>query len=327
VQNKFGVAFYLFFIALGTGCGSLRPDPVLPAIEANYPTAEITACGKRWHGLGVCSIVKGKNYSDLKIGIQVYHAGTLVIDSKDCDVNVTMSYSKTEVIPVHIPGIADRNCIISATVSPKYPDEEKQDIRVYSFRGYLAIRALDSKDDDWEGYVRKVTKSFSSEIKLWVGEEADKVRLVVDGCGREESYDESHTAFSGWITFNLKNILPTGLVPKTCILEGFARTGIFRDLLFNVGVAKYDPKFRTLPKPIIKIDGKKLTVIASKAVSIISLNDQYEVDMEAKFENFRPNGPNILRLLTVAGRSLIGIWNVADQKWEWLGEEQFWWLT
>ncbi len=313
------LSIFLLLILAVTGCGKkLRPDPVIPAIEANYPTAEIMACGKRWHGLGVCSITKGEPYSDLGIGVQVYHEGTLVIDSKDCDINVSLTYNSTQVIPVHMLGKADRNCVLTMTVSPKYPGEGGQDIRVYSFRGHLIIRALNNSDDEWEGYIRKVTESFSSEIKLWIGDTVSEVRMVMDGCGRKQPYDAKHAVVSGWAVFNLKDIIPAGMIPKTCVLEGFARSGVFKDALFNVAIAKYDSKFVPLPEPIVTINGSKLTCEADEAVSIIALNNKIEIDKKATFGNFDPTSTqNILRLLTVGGRSAIGTWSVDNQKWAW----------
>jgi len=316
--QAFSLILFLFLILI-SGCGhTLHRDPGIPAIEANYPTAEIMACGQRWHGLGACALPKGMAYADIGLGIQVYHQGTLVIDSKDCQLNSILSYNKTQVIPVHIPGVIDRNCVISMTVSPKYPGEEKQDIRVYSFRGHLLIRALEKENDEWEGYIRKVTNNFNSEIKLWVGQGVTVVRVVADGCGRSNTYDKKHPVINGWAMLDLKDLVPSGMLPKTCVIEGFARSGFFKDLLFSIMVSKYDPKFIPLPEPVVEMDGDKLICTANKAVSVISLNEIIKIDNKATFKKFNSNESNVLRLLTVNGRSIIGTWDSKKQKWVWM---------
>lgn len=318
MKRQYLLSALLLISILVMGCGAhLRVDPVLPAIEANYPTAEILACGMRWHGLGACAITKGNPYTDIDLGVQVYHEGTLVIDSKDCQISTILSYNKTQVIPVHIPGNVDRNCVISVTVSPKFPGETSQDIRIYSFRGHLLIRALEKDDDEWEGHIRKVTNNFSSKIRLWIGHGVTEVRIVADGCGQSQPYDEKHSVIDGWTVMDLMDLVPGGMMPKTCVIEGFARSGVFKDLLFNIMVSKYDSKFIPLAEPSIEMDGDELICTADEAVSIIALNGKFEIDREATFENFNRNVSNTLRLLTVGGRSAIGTWNVADQKWEW----------
>ncbi len=312
------LVFIILFGILATGCGKkLRPDPVaIPAIEANYPTAEIIACGERWHGLAVCPIVKGQPYSSLGIQIQGYHEGIVTIDSKPCQIEAAFSYTGNVPIPIDIPTIAERNCLLTVTVSPKYPDEESQDIRVYSFIGWLDIRVLENQDDEWEGYVRKVTKNFSSEIRVWIGD-VDSVRLVADGCGREESYDQSHDLISGWLVFDLKDIVPPDMPPKTCVIEGFARSTVYKDVNFDILLSKYDERFTVLPLPIIEFNGDKLKIKADKAVSIISMDAEYKIDYKTDFEKFDPNVYHVLRLLTVAGRSVLGEWDVDTKKWAW----------
>jgi len=312
--------FLILFIGLlGTGCGNLRPDPVLPAIEAKYPTAEMYGCGQAWHGHGLCPVVRGKNYSDINFEVQVYHSGTLTVDSKDCAISMPISYNGTQTIPVHIPGVVDRTCVVTVTVSPKYPTEEKQNIRVYSFRGHMVFRMLEHEDDEWVGLSAKVTEGFSHKVKLWIGGSERSVQMVADGCDRDTPYNKMHTVVNGWLEFDLNQILPEGMQLKTCVIEGYVRSG-FPDLLYNIVVSKYDPRFVKLPIPAVSVDGKKLLVSANKAVSIISLNDEFELDYETTFNDFNFNQCDniVLRLLTVGGRSAIGRCNKTEKVWSWM---------
>jgi len=308
---KFAVAFFCLSIM---GCGHLRPDPVMPSIEANYSTVELLACGQRWSGLGICSVIEGEKYSTINLKIQAFHEGMMTVYSKNCQVDTTLSYSGSQEVPIHIQGAATRNCLVTVTVSPVYPDEPKQDIRVYSQRGHLAIVVL-GKDDDWKGFTRKVTGNFSSSIRLWVGPTASAT-LVADGCGREESYEAPLKVFNGYAAFDMKDVVPPGILPKTCVLEGYVRSE-YPDVRFNIIMNKYDEKYIPLPIPVVTLDKSTLRVKANKAVSIITLDKEYDIDYETKFKKFNATKPHVLRLITVKGRMLIGEWDVPEQKWEW----------
>jgi len=306
----------LFLLLLVTGCSHLRPDPVaIPAIEAGYPTVEILACGQRWNGLAVCSVNKGEPYSGIGLKIQTYFEGTVAIDAKNCDIDLAppLSYENSELISVKLPELANKNCVISVTVSPKYPKEESQDIKVYSYRGHIAIRVIDD-GANWEGEAYKVTGNFRAEMGVFVGTQT-QVRVVASGCGRN-IYDETLPSPGGHLTIPIHDIVSPNLDVETCVIEGFIRDPQYEDILFNIIVSKYDERFVPLPTPVVEIKGQdQIRIKGDEAVSIVSLNNKYEVDMEHKFE-FNPAKPNVIRVLTVKARSVIGVWKA--NSWEWL---------
>lgn len=297
------------------GCSSLRPDPVaVPALQAGYPTVEILACGQRWNGLAVCSVNKGEPYSKIDLKIQTYFEGTVAVDAKNCDIDLAppLSYENSELISVKLPELASKNCLISVTVSPKYPNEESQDIKVYSFRGHIAIRVI-AEGENWEGQAYKVTGSFSEEMGIFVGTQTG-VRVVASGCGTK-LYDKKLPSPGGHLRIPVHDIVSADIDVKTCVIEGFIRDPHYEDILFNIVVAKYDKRFVPLPTPIVKVSGGEIKIKGDEAVSIVSLNDKYEVDMEAEFK-FDVTKPNVIRLLTVKARSVIGVWKANN--WEWL---------
>ena len=305
---------YLAIYLLLVGCaGSVVNDPVLPAIEANYPTAEFRACEKHWLGSGVCRVENGFKYSDIDLKVQVYYRGTLSVTSRDCQLDVHLTYDGTQLIPITIPGTAERDCLISITVSPIYPNNDNDPIRVYSFRGYLALRQLEP-EKNWKGFVRKVTGDFSSQIKIWVGG-TNNIRLVASGCGRDEPVDLDMELTNGYLLFDLDMVIPGGMLPKTCVVTGFVRSG-FPDVLFNVLVSKYDPRFVPLPIPDVKLEGLQIRIISDAAVSVIALNDKFEISNYGRF-TIDIGDENFIRALTTGGRSVLGIWSVADKTWGW----------
>lgn len=298
-----------------TGCSHLREDPVaIPAIEAGYPTAEIIACGNRWNGLAICKIKRGEPYSTINLKIQTYFDGTVAVDAKNCDIDLEppISYENSQLLEIKLPELANRNCLISVTVSPKYPDEESQDIKVFSYRGHIAIRVVED-ELDWYGKIFKVTGLFDASMNIFVGTPTS-VRVVASGCGTR-LYDKTIPTPNGYLEIPVHDIASANLGVKTCMIEGFIRDQQFKDILFNIVLTKYDERFVPLPTPIVEVTGGEIRIKGDEAVSIVSLNDKYEVGMEVKFD-FDVNKPNVIRLLTVKARSVIGIWKAGD--WEWL---------
>lgn len=317
-MKKLKTVALLFVVSvMFTGCSHLREDPVaIPAIEAGYPTVEIIACGNRWNGLAICKVRKGEPYSTINLKIQTYFEGTVAVDAKNCDIDLAppISYENSELLEIKLPELANRNCLISVTVSPKYPREESQDIKVYSYRGHIAIRVVEDNEMGWHGRIAKVTGSFSEIMDIFVGTQTG-VRVVASGCGTR-IYDKMFSTPNGYVSIPVHNIVSSNLGVKTCVIEGFIRDSQYDDILFNIILAKYNKKFVPLPTPVIEIRGNnEIRIKGDEAVSIVSLNDKYEIDMEAKFD-FDPNKQNVIRLLTVKARSVIGIWKAGD--WEWL---------
>ena len=299
-----------------TGCSTLRVDPVaVSAIEANYPTAEFRACNKLWHGLGVCSVRKGELYSKIDLKIQGYFSGVVVIDSKDCGIEIRKEYSNSELISFQLPGIANRNCELTMTITPKYPDQDDHNIQVHNFRGHLAIRVLEH-GRSWEWRTQKVTGNFSSEMNIRYAPLVS-AKVVAGGCDREEIYNQVHYLDDEYFSFNLNEMIPVTEKPKVCVLEGFLSSEIVRDLDFNILVAKYDKRFTQLPIPKIEMDDDEITIVADEAVSVISMDDQYEIGHEVEFD-FDKTKKHVIRLLTMKGRSIIGLWIPGNGGWEWV---------
>jgi len=310
------IAITLSFLV--SGCSHLRQDPVpVSAVDANYPTAEFVACGKHWHGLGICSVEKSNPYDDVQFAVQVYYKGVLAIDSKNCGIEIRQEYSESKLISVTIPGNAAKNCLVTMTITPKYPKQDNQNIQVHSFRGHLGIRVLKDPEHQWESRIRKVTGSYASAMRMWYAP-LKSVRLVADGCGRDNTYNMIHNLDeTGYLEFDLNDIMPVIEDPKVCMMEGFIHSSQFEDVDFNILVAKYNSEFTRLPIPSVQINGDSIQITADDAVSIISLDNEYEIDFEAKFD-FDRKKAHVMRLLTVKGRSVIGLWVPGGQEWSWL---------
>lgn len=302
-------------------CAGLRPDPVIPAIAVGYPTLEFKACEQTFHGLGICSVEKGNLYDDVSFQVQGYYKGTGRVFSQNCNLDQTFSYIDSEIIKIDLEGEAVKDCLISVTLSPEYPKQNSGEIAVYSLQGHLEIK-VKNQDEMWNGQTRKLTGNWKNKlnIKLGVG---DLVRVVIRGCGVR--YDKEHKVKNGIVTIELSEAM-LRKEKELCILEGVIFDPQYEDYLFTVMVAQYatelpnDPKWKDyrfikLAIPSVKI-GKKLEVVATSEVSVVGLDDKNYIKNEKKFK-FKKDRDHILRIVTVKGRSVIGVWKASEAKWTW----------
>lgn len=311
-------------LVLLTGCGTpqLKEDPVIPAIKANYPTLEFWACSKLWHGLGVCYIEPDQPHTSVNLRVQGYYKGTGRIYSQTCEIDKTFTYTENQLIPIEIPELEPgRNCLVNVILSPEYPKEWRSGIAIWSLKGMLAIRVRHG-DEDWSGHVRRLTGRWKSQLDLQVGPHK-AARVAIRGCGVK--YDKKLGVDNGWLRIELSEAYRREV--GDCVAEGVALISGVRDTTFSVLTAQYatelplDPDWRDfgfipLAIPVWTLNGSTLKVTAQEAVSIISLNDKYEIDNEAKF-SFDRKRTNILRLITVKGRTVLGVWYPGSQDWEW----------
>ncbi len=309
-------AIALLFLFASMGCSHIRPDPVLPpSIEAQYPSLEIQACGQLPDELGMvlCPVVKGEPLSRLNFRVMGYYKGTIKVASKECEIDESISYEGTGLVQIPLRGTAEKSCVASVTVSPQFPREEKSGIKIHSLRGHLVVRVLPA-GQQWVGFARKVTGDFSSGLRMWVGPQ-ESVLVLVAGCG-QSVYNEVHQVVDGFLDLNLSSLVPKVMPIQVCVLEGAVVSQDYQDLLFSVAVANYDPRYTSLPIPSTRVEKGKLYVNADNAVSAIALNEEYRLNNKGSFK-FDPQVTNYLRLLTVAGRALLGVWLPEQQVWQW----------
>lgn len=302
-------------LALLSGCGaSLRPDGVaLSSIQANDPRAEFVACGKLWAGLGYCPVNRGTAIdSAVALEIQGYYAGTIRVVSTTCDVDDSLRYSGSQRVRYFIQGRATQSCVVTFTVSPEYPDEEKSGIVVNSFKGQLLVQVVDP------GYPEhyKITRmplGFDDQFDI-PAELPQEYQVEVRGCGTK--FSKKITPTNGSIAIKVSDLLVPGSdadYVRGCIFRG----GITGGTMFSWMVWVYDPKYAPLPKPAIEFDKATLKVTGSDAVSVVALDGGFVVNRGAQFKKFDKTQPHVLRLLTVKGRSAIGQWVPAQGGFTW----------
>jgi hypothetical protein len=294
-------------IFLSACVSSLRPDSSVPAIQANYPTAEFVFDHKIYHGLGIVSVLQGSDLSQLDLEVQTFSSGAIKIDSRDCGLSVSQDYKDFEKVRVPLSGAAIKNCLVTVTVTPRYAPQSNSPIEVFGLIGNFAIRVI-RPGETWIGSAHKVTGNFSKELVYNVGG-SGRVRAVFSGCG--VNFDEVlDLDQNGLLHLDLARLVD---VPRgTCVLEGVVISPVFQDLLINEIVSKYDPAFTPLPIPAITISGARLKIDADNTVSLIGVDDAYKYASSVTVRNFDSSHRTVIHALTVRGRSVVCVW---EGKW------------
>lgn len=302
---------------LSVGCASVlqEDDRKLPsAIDANYPTAEVSVCGERFNGLGYCQLKKGQKWSDMNLKLQTYYEGSYRIYSDStCSLKLdqTKEYKESEIINFRFEGVADKSCLIGFVVSPKFPEQGDQTFPFYSFEGYVWVSVIEPGDVE----INKISKSpekFSPTWSIPVDTNDSSVRVLFRGCANTQ-YDKVHYKNSGRIMLQAEEVLGRPVqFQDRCILVGKIKRSE-GDIWLRWLIWGYSDKFTPLSEPGINIQGDKIIVHPGKFVAVVAL-DQPDKDRQIKAPeeakplefDFDRNKPAIMRLLTSKGRSLIG---------------------
>lgn len=296
-----------------SGCaGHIRPDPVMPAIQANYPTAEFSACEKHWNGLGICSLEKGARLDSLNVEIQGYYQGTIRVYSAACQIDDVFRYRDNQRVRYTIPGAADTNCLIGFTVSPEYPDESESGVVIHSFRGYIWI-GVDAAENIHQNFTSKYVEDGDAEIAVVVPE-AGAYEVAFRGCGMDFG-PTMVDSVNGVVRLSLKQLGADDGIQK-CVAQG----GIRKDGFLNYVswmIFSYDKKFVPLATPSVVLTSKKFDISADSVVAVVALDDEYVIGNHGKFRADRSQS-HVVRVLTTGGRSLYGVWKPEIGGFEWM---------
>jgi len=280
----------------------LRKDPVPPAILSNYPSAEFYACGKHWSGLGLCRAEKGSDLNaKIFLHVQGYYDGVLKVEYSpaSCGQSFETIYTNSQVIPVPLSDNMQDNCVVGFVIAPQYPSQKESAVAVYPLKGMLRIRMIND-GEMWQGFKSFIPEGGTRAIKVQAAD--PKYYMYLRGCGLTVD-QQLVTSTGGFVS--LDSSLVTGSDP-VCVLEGklAGKSGI---ISFTWFIAKYANTFTPLSRPVVNLSGKVLSVKGDTAVSIIALNGNKVYDTKAQFK-FNDKAINVLRLLTVNGRTVIMDW-------------------
>jgi len=304
---------FILVVSLGSCGHKLHQDPQgLTAVQAEYPSAEFSACGKLWHGIGVCSLVEGQPLSKLGLEIQGYYNGSVKIDSSDCNTHMDLPYENSGKIQDFLKGVAKKSCVITFTVSPEYPRQRKQPLAVSGFRGHLRIKVLKA-GDSWIGKVFRFPENTLKEWKLNVNE-TSSVELHFRGCNKSIDLVAAPNA-DGIVTLPIHSLIDGQ--PQTCVVEGLLQSKTYKDLLITIVISNYYSAFKELNLPKVTVVKRGLTISAEPATSVVSVGGQFAIDNKATFE-VDLSEEHVVRALTVKGRSIIGTYNPAKRSVIWV---------
>jgi len=300
----------LIFFILVSGCGGrVKPDPFPFSVSSNYPSGEFQACGKTFHGLGTCGIQKGQNLESLGVRVRGYFHGSVRAVSKDCNIDETYHYENNSSVLIPLKGPAITSCEVSFVISPIYPEEDKAAFKIGSYEGHLHIK-VNEANSKWYGMTTKVPENGHKKVLIPVDDLSSWARVVFRGCG--SSYDVEHLVSDGHVSVDINSVVPK-LDKQICVLNGFVNYGGSPTRLSWI-FAVYSPSFVKLAEPTVYYRKNKIYILADKSVSVISVDEEYDLKSHGTFKAKRDQ-PHILRALTTGGRSVIGTWDPEGQSW------------
>lgn len=308
--------YVLFLLSSLVACTEIKikPDPSLSAVQANYPTAEFIACGKRWHGLGICPLYANETLDEIQLQVQGYFSGDIRVfasspDVIGCKMDYHTTYEGTQLVTIPVPQVMS-SCTFSISVAPKYPNQEKQfEVNPKVFSGFLRVRRL-APEDFWSGEVLFTPEHGMNMIELRTGDRGSLISSI-RGCGI--NFDGTLDAVNGKIVIDLNE---KGLNPirQLCTIEGIVFSEPY--VKWSRLVAVYDERYDPLPKPAVIDSDNEITVYADSTVSAIFLDNDFKLWSVGEFP-FDSRKAHVLRLITTSARSVIGEYNPLTQSWTW----------
>lgn len=300
------LATFLFAV-LVSGCGAppLRPDPVqIAAPDANAFTAEFQAAGRLWSGVAVLPLRSGRPISDLGLSIQGYHEGTIALYSPTCEIDDSVTYRGSALVPIQSDFVPTNNCTILFYVIPRFDGEQNQSVVIRSFKGFIRVRTV-AAEDKFIGYTDQIPQGGDAEISIPADIPTPVIVRAGGICPIKSSDDLVRTPENGIIRLRLSDMELDTSTARTCIISGFYNRSDSQPV-FNWAVAIHSSRYNHLPTPSVRLEDSKLKIRADTAVSLLSVGREYKFGNEAEWPQAQADG-TVMRALTVAGRSKIGL--------------------
>ena len=304
-------ALLLFLVSFLPNCATLRDDPNPPAGESNFPTAEFWAGGSLHHGIARIQLEKGMPYDDIDLKVQGYFRGVIRVDSQRCGVAESVLYENNALVPIKIKGVAGPSCIYNIAVVPEYPgNPEDSPLQTYELIGQLLVKVV-AKETKLMGKAEVLMEGVDFHMYLPLPPNKQS-KIALKGCG--VNYVKSIFPAAGSITLSFREMVGD-TPPKRCFIEGAAVSGddVWR---YSWVVWNYSSEHNPLTNPMIESTWYGLRVQGDPTVSVISLDDKYELGIEASFAGFDEDADHVLRVLTVKGRSVVCQWDKRRKTWQ-----------
>lgn len=276
------------------GCGgSVRPDPYPAATLSGDPTAEFWACGRIFVGAGACALSPDADLSELRLRLPVYSRGSVTVASERCEIEpVFLRYDGSQVLDIPISGRI-RNCAIWISVNPEFPGEPDLPISFWGLRGFLFVKSLpEGREWTW-----RLDKAQAGADLTWYADVDGVERIEVFGCGVEESHAPrrvvghvSEVRLSDYV--QIEHV--ANCVLNFNLLGEASRQHTWVTFLYS---SEYVP----MPRPVLRLDGNSLRVLADPSVAVISVNGDWRLGYEGSFA-LDPDARAIVRVGSVKGR-------------------------
>lgn len=296
---RFGV-IALTLLASACGGNRIRPDQGEPALQSNYPSVEFYACGNHFFGLGQCEIGIGDDVEDLEFRIQTYYKGDVRIFADVIPQDVTIVYDGNQRLDPYLRGRPEKSFVLGFTLTPEFPGESDEPIAIHGGIGFLMVNVV-RPGEDWDYRVTRSKEDIGGFIDLDV---ADSDLVFIESPKCELKRNEVDVSAVSSYRLQLSSLIDVSIM-RRCVISVSIIGEEVRFINWMAWV--YGKKFEPLAYPNIERDGNKFKIKANSNVSVIALNDKWEIKNEAEFD-FDPNQVQTLRTITVKGRMTVQVW-------------------
>jgi len=265
------------------------------------------------NGLQIVVLKEGQPLSEMDLQLQGYYQGAVTIDSELCEIHDSFRYVGATLHDYTLPGVAEKSCLLDMVVAHEWPKEDSSGLVIDPVKGRIWMVVTNRKIYT---QTNKVKEGLEAHLRFPGPEGDGSARVVLrSGAPCAVSYDETHAVVNGEIEVKMSDLgaFKSG---DQCQVSG-AVIGSSERYRLAWMFWVYDKTFTPLPKPTIEIDGDEIDIEAHTGVSIVALDNLYKVHYKADFD-FDPMKPHVLRLMTVKGRLLVGLWDPADREWIWI---------
>lgn len=307
-------AFLTILLALSanalTACGGvkLRPDPSPPAIDSNYPTAEIYAGDKHFVGLGIIEVPYGSDVADLDISVQGYYQGRAKFVSASLGLDKLFTYKGNMKVRAQAESKVTMPALIGMTVAPTWPGQTGQVIDVHPLQGWLLVNPV-QVGEKWSYLSSKTPEEIDAWIQLPT-QGISTIDVISPECGVAKEL--AVTGPTRRIALSELGLKPEN---KRCVLQ-MVMSGSAGTRYALWAAWRYAKDFQPLSEPTADFYEQKVDLAAESAVTVVSVDETFRVSNFGTFP-FDQEDPHVVRLLTVKGRVLVGQWMPEKKEFAW----------
>jgi hypothetical protein len=303
------------------GCEQLRPDETPSPGSLNYATVETLADQHREIGVNGFFLHDGDVVLEHALQVVTVAVGQLHV--MGCGADYAVEYTNSETVNIDLVKIfgqrfeKSERCMLALVVTPKYPSQATQPIKVYPFIGFVVFGIFDKTDqplqvDGRNGFNYRQVKDGSKAQFSFLAPEDGRFGVACNGLDVQEGDAKGGTT----VTIALPFL--SAVNDGNCQL-GYIGQKDFYSALYRLQVYKKEaialpfPKVEPSPIAVVSANGNidqtkwKYKITSPAQVSYVRMNDSHSNSL-TNTVTADQDIPMVIRQYSVAGRSTLSVY-------------------